>query len=265
MIGANNTQKQKQTNYHSWMVKGQTPGGGWIVSQKLVGVISESAANNMKVMVDSTKNLWPAKGADGIKAQLGAEITFTMDKDFQVTKVEGRDEVLKKLAGVAPADKAQFEVLFSEEILKKAAEETFGSLPANPVKKGDQWKYQTSVSMGPLGVMRLVNQYTYDGLVGKLHRIPYKGTVQWLPSNAPAVGGGLPLKVTKVNLNNAESTGTMLFDGEAGMPQSAELNLKLQGTFTLEINGMESNLQVSLTQKQTTNVSSTPQLRPPTP
>jgi hypothetical protein len=176
-------QKQKQTTYHSWTVKEQTPTGGWVVVQKLLANKVDMDMNGQKIVVDSTKGIYPATGGAAFKAMIGCEFTMTLDKDLKVVKIEGREAFLQKLVGLQPAEKAVLEETFSEDTLKKGFDEAFGFLPSNPVKPGDNWIRQATMSMGGMGKVRAQSKYTYQGPADNLQKIIVDMTFQWLPAD----------------------------------------------------------------------------------
>src|SRR5262249_16568554 len=91
-------QTQTQTFYFSWTPDKQD-GDNWVINQKIEGVAMEIDIGGTKINYDSTKDT-NANNPLGefFKALVGSEFTITLNtKDQKVTKIEGRDEFVKKL------------------------------------------------------------------------------------------------------------------------------------------------------------------------
>jgi hypothetical protein len=261
------TQTQKQTFYFSWTPLSQS-GDDWVVSQKIVGVKMDIDLGGSKISYDSTKtdNQNNALG-DFFKALVGSEfkLTIHMPKDTQadVTKVEGRDDFLKKLTTANQQMKPLLDQILSDESLKQMAKPTFAALPNKEVAKGDSWKATTVLDMGPIGKYDNTFTYTYDGKNAegkddaekKLDKIKVTTELKYTPPDEKAQGGGLPFKIKSADLTSKDATGQILYDADKGRIARSTMNLKLNGKLSIEIGGQTTEVNLNQTQDTTVETS----------
>ncbi len=254
VMGMEITQKQNQTFYFSWEPL-EEKDGAWKVRQKIIGLKMDIQIGGTPINYDSTKDATGANPlSDFFKNLIGAEFTLTIDKDMKVTKVEGRDEFLKKLSGSNQQMEPLLKQILSDDALKQMADPAFAIVPGKPVKKGDTWERTSKLNMGPIGTYDTTYKYTYDGPDAKdknLAAIKVDTTLKYSPPGAGA-GTGLPFKILSADLKSKDGTGTALFDTQKGRLASLNLGLKLEGKLTIDIGGM--NSEVQLNQEQTTQV-----------
>jgi hypothetical protein len=258
-------QTQKQTFYFSWTPEKQEGNDVWVVKQKIEAVQMDIDIGGSKISYDSSKAAADASNPLGefFKNLVGSEFRLTIslkpDK-IQVTKVEGRDDFLKKLTGANPQMKPLLDQILSENALKEMAEPTFAVVPQREVTVGEKWTKESTLDMGPIG--KYENKYTYtykgknkdakDDKAKKLDRIEVETALKYVP---PAEGGGvasLPFKIKSADLTASDAKGTVLFDEEAGRVDSSTMHLELKGKLSIEIGGQTT--QVELQQTQDTNV-----------
>jgi hypothetical protein len=84
------------------------------------------------------------------------------DKDQKVTKVEGREEFLKRLGQANQTMEPLLKKVLNEEALKQMADPAFGMLPGKPVGKGDSWTRDSKLSLGPIGSYKNTHKYTVE-------------------------------------------------------------------------------------------------------
>jgi Family of unknown function (DUF6263) len=253
VMGQNITQVQKVTFFLSWTPVDKDKDGNWTIKQKIDGLKMEIEIGGNKIPFDSTKDTGGTNPlSDFFKALVGSEFTLTIDKDMKITKIEGRDEFLKKLVKENQAMEPLLKTILSDEALKQMSDPAFAAIPDKPVKKGDTWDKKSSLNMGPIGSFETNYKYTYDGPdEKKLQKIKVDTTLKYVPPG-PNAGGALPFKILKADLNSKESKGDILFDSEKGRVGGSNMTMKLAGTLTIEIGGMSSD--VTLDQTQTTTV-----------
>src|SRR5262249_29851923 len=107
-------QTQKQTFYFSWKptkVEGKTVE----IEQKIEGVSMDIDIGGSKISYDSTKDTTANNPlGDFFKALVGSTFTLELDlADLKVTKIEGRDDFLKKLVAANPQIKPLLETILS--------------------------------------------------------------------------------------------------------------------------------------------------------
>jgi len=155
----------------------------------------------------------------------GVKLKVHMDRSFKITKLEGHEELLRKIGADDPVAGKVLQEMVSEASLREQIQGEFNFLPDKPVKSGDQWERQFTIPAGPLGSFHLRQKLTYDGtetVDGKvLDRIRSTAAASYtLPKGA----GDLPVKVSKGEILEQDWKGTLWFDREAGRLSRSELN-----------------------------------------
>ena len=253
VMGQDVTQKQTQTFYFSFTPTAQDSTGNWTVKQKIEGVKITIDINNNAVSYDST-NTAAANNAlsEFFKQLVGAEFTLTIDKKLKVTKVEGRDEFIKRLGGANAQMEPLLKKILNDDALKQMADPTFGALPEKEVTKGEQYTRESKLSLGPIGGYDSKFTYTYEGKDEKDANIAKIKVATTLKYNLPTEAEGLPFKISSADLKADNAGGTIRFDIAKGRIADSELKLQLTGTLEIEIGGTKT--KVELKQEQTTTV-----------
>jgi hypothetical protein len=208
----------------------------------------------------AVKNVGGATGElpaqDKFNQQLkGATFRLTVTPHGEVTKFEGYEALLKKLAGEDAVARKTVQAVLSEDYLKQAATDVFGVLPSGPVKVEEAWERKHELPLGPLGSFAIARTYTYDGkdnLAGKLFdKIGFKGTAAY---TAPKSGeaGPFPFQVTKADLKPEGIKGTAWFDADAGRLVGLETSMNVKGTLTAVVSG--NTLDTELDQARTVKI-----------
>jgi hypothetical protein len=247
-------QTQKQTFYFSWTPVKQE-GDVWTLKQKIEGVAMDIDIGNQKISYDSTgKEAANNPLSEFFKALVGSEFTITLDtKNMKVTKIEGRDEFLKKLVQANPQMKSLLDAILSENALKEMAEPTFAAIPQKEVAVGDSWTRDSTLDMGPIGKYENHYKYTYEGKDGKLDKIKVETTLKYKePAEAAGGTSGLPFKIKSAELKSSNASGTILFDPEKGRIESSDMRVTLDGKLSIDIGGQVTD--VTLNQTQTSKV-----------
>ncbi len=123
-----------------------------------------------------------------------------------------------------------------------------GVLPTDPVKLGDRWRREETMEVGGGQALHFVNYYEYAGELTKDGRKLDKFTVySESVSFSLAEDSPLPLKVTKSDLQIAESSGTVLFDRALGRIVERHSRKQITGQMTFSINNMELPGKLDLT------------------
>jgi hypothetical protein len=255
----NNT--QKQTFYFSWTPV-EEKDGTWVLKQKIEGVkMKIEISGSPPIDYDSTKEgAATTPLSDFFKVLVGSEFKLTIDKDMKVTKIEGRDEFIKKLGGANPQMEPLLKQILSEDALKEMADPTFAAVKTGEIKVNDTWERPSKFDMGPIGKYNNVYKYTYQGKDqgnNKLDRIKVDTTVKYEKPDDAAFGGGLPFKIKTAELTPKNATGFVLFDNEKGRVEGSESNLELSGKLGIEIGGQTTNVELSQTQKTSVKTTDT--------
>jgi len=251
--GSNIKQKQEQTFYFSWMPVKQN-GDSWEIKQKIEGVKMRIEIGGQPIEYDSTKEgATSTPLSEFFKQLVGSEFTLTVNKDFKVTTIEGRNEFLKKLTNSNPQMEALLKQILSEDALKEMADPTFAAVPNKEVKKDESWSKDSHLDMGPIGKYDNTYKYTYEGLdKDKKSKIKVETTLKYTPPDEKASGGGLPFKIKSATLAIKNAGGTILFDADKGRVDESEMHVDLSGDLNIDIGGQAT--QVKLEQTQTTKV-----------
>jgi hypothetical protein len=252
-------QTQKQTFYFSWTPV-RKDGESWVIKQKIEGVAMDIDIGQQKISYDSTKGKDAGNNPLGefFNALKDSEFTITLNtKDMKVTKVEGREEFLKKLVAANPQMKPLLEQILSEKALVEMAEPTFAAIAGKEVTKGESWERKSTLDMGPIGKYENDYKYTFEGTEGKLDKIKVDTTLKYKEPGEVAGGGtsGLPFKIKNADLKSSSATGVILFDPEKGWISKSDMKLELGGKLGIEIGGQTTEVNLTQTQSSTVETS----------
>jgi len=244
-------QVQKQIFYFSW-TPFKKEGDNWILKQKIEGVAMDIDIGGSKIGYDSTKET-AANNPLGefFKALVGSEFTVTLDtKNMKVTKVDGRDDFLKKLVNANPQMKPLLEQILSDKALIEMADPTFNVIPNKETPKGEKWTRKSNLDMGPIGKYENEYTYTFEGQdeKEKLEKIKVEATLKYKAPEEVAGVGGLPFKIKSADLKSTNSSGTILFNAEKGRVDKSTMKLELKGELSIEIGGQTTKVELSQTQ-----------------
>jgi Family of unknown function (DUF6263) len=253
VMGQDVTQKQTQTFIFGFTPTAQDANGNWTIKQRIEGVKITIDINNNAVSYDSTNPTATNNAlSEFFKQLVGAEFTLTVDKSMKVTKVEGRDEFIKKLGGANSQMEPLLKKILNDEALKQMADPTFGVLPGKEVTKGEKWERKSDLSLGPIGGYTSTFNYVYDGADEKDKNLSKIKVDTKLEYKLPTESEGLPFKIKSASLKSENAGGTIKFDNAKGRIAESDLKMQLNGTLDIEIGG--TTTKVDLKQEQTTQV-----------
>lgn len=252
------TQKQDQTFYFSWTPV-KKDGDNWVLKQEIVGVKMRIEIGGQPIEYDSTKESQASSPlGDFFKALVGSSFNVTVDKNFKVVKIEGREDFVKKLSQQNPQMDALLKQILNDEALREMADPAFAAVPPTPKKVNESWEKVSKIDMGPIGRYENTYKYTYEGKDkqnAKLDRIRVEPTLKYVPPSDNVQAGGLPFRIKGAELTSKNSTGTVLFDAEKGRLDSWDTKVELDGKLSIEIGGQTT--EVKLNQTQSTTVKTT--------
>jgi hypothetical protein len=171
-----------------------------------------------------------------------ATFRVTLTPRGEVTKFEGYEDLVKKIAGDDTNARKVVQAVLSEDGFRRSAAESFGLLPAGPAKPGDKWGEDRKVEApyGPLGSFTVTKTYTYEGkdtINGKsVDKITFTGTAVYTPPKT-ADAGAMPFQVVKGELKADDIKGTMYFDADAGRLVGSEAAMRIKGSLTITVSG----------------------------
>jgi RNA polymerase sigma factor (sigma-70 family) len=243
-------QQQTQTFHFRWEPV-EKRGEGWVLKQKVEGVRLDLDIGGNKIAFDSAKEATTNNPlAEFYKALVGAELRVTLDREYKVEKVEGRDQLIEKLGAANPRLRHLLPQVLSEGTLRQTAWASFVALPRRRLRPGDSWAMTSLTDLG-MGKWRTSYKYTYAGKQGKLDRIRVETTLD------EQAAGDTPAFKIKRGQVKSNGTGTILFDGARGRVVSLELEQKLEGKLTVAAGDQDAPVELSQTQKITVRTTDT--------
>jgi hypothetical protein len=248
-------QKQSQTFYIKWTTD-KVEKDSVVLKQEIIGVKMDIEIGGNKISYDSTQKEQQANPlTDFFKALVGAKFTLTIStKDMKVTDVKGQDAFIEGLAKANPQLKTLLETILSDKALKQMADPIFGVVPeGGKIPDSKTWTRESKLAMGPIGTYDTVYTYKYEGTKDKIANIGVTTKLTYSPPTAGKEDKGLPFKIVTANLKTDKAgTGEVKFNTEKGRVDSSSMELELSGTLTIEIAGM--NTDVELKQKQVSSL-----------
>jgi hypothetical protein len=240
VLGNEEYKEEVQTNLVSFQVLKKTDD-----AVVLVQTIEEMKTELIKGKDDP-------QAAATLEKMRGAKFTITLNNKGEITKFEGYDAFITKLSdGDANVEKVLRAVL-PPDTFKKMAAQSFSMLPPKAVKKGDTWDRETNISMGPMGSLKAKHTFKYEGTEKDLDIITNAAKLEYVAPKGD--GGGLPFKILKGNMMAEKSAGKTLFDRKLGRPVQDNTTIVLKGSMTMEILGMELDVDIHLNQTSVTRV-----------
>jgi RNA polymerase sigma factor (sigma-70 family) len=260
----------KQTFLLSWTPKNKDPDGNWTVVQKIVSVQTEIDIDGKKIRYDSTKDVGTDKRwAEFFKTLVGSEFMLAIAPDMKVTKIEGYEHLVRKLAAADPQVGLVLPLIAEEVNPKQMAELLFALVPDKAVKVDDLSFKQGELNLGPMGTYAARYQYRYAGREGKLDKIQMDAVLIYEASGLNVLrdkrgnnlGDRLPFQIkagslkSKVNdLKIEEARGTILFDPDKGRIDRLDVHWKLEGKMILDLTGNPRGVELSQTQQTTLKI-----------
>jgi hypothetical protein len=258
--GQDLTQKQESTFYFEWKPLKQE-GDKWILKQKLEGLeMKIDISGNPIEYKSSQKEAAGSAGNPGLvdffRNLEGSEFTVTLNKDFKVEKVEGKEEFVKKLGAGSPQMDNMLKRLMTDDALKQMCDPTFALVPDQPKGVGESWEKKVPINLGPVGTYEITYKFTYKGKDEKekdKDKIEVDTTLVYKPPAADAEGLLFKIKSGELKSTNPEK-GVILYDPKAGRVARATVKLKISGTVKVTISG--SDTDVELNQELNTTIES---------
>jgi hypothetical protein len=246
-LGKELKQETEQSTLFSVSVEAVNADKSVVLEYKIEGVIARSATGGGAAALE-----------EKLQQQLtGATFKVTLGAKGEVTKFEGYEDLVKKLAGDDENAKKVIRALFSEDELKAKATDALRFLPDGPVKIDAEWERDSKWPLGPLGSFELKKKYTYKGIekavpINKaLPAINYHvPDPKYSPPPKPE-GAPLPIQVAKGDLRAENFKGTVYFDAEAGRLAYAETTLTVKGTVSFAGQGQGGNVDTEVSLEQT--------------
>jgi hypothetical protein len=249
VMGQDVKQVQKQTFFIKWTPQAKDKEGNYVVDQEVVGVKMNIDIGGNTISFDSSADKQQQNPmTDFFKALMKQKLKFIISPDLQVKKIEGREEFIKSLSETNPAIKTLLETIMSKEALTKMAEPTWWAVPTEAVSKGKTWEKKSELDLGPIGKYDTTFKFTYEGEdQNKRDKIKIDADLKYTQPAKDRTG--LPFTIKQAKLESKNGTGEAIFDRGTGRIESSKLTMKLDGTLTIEVGNMAT--EISLNQDQT--------------
>jgi Family of unknown function (DUF6263) len=270
VLNNNVKQDQEQTFYFEWKtVLKDKDKHIWEITQTIQGVEMNIDLGGTKIVYNSTKADTPQNNAlaDFFKALVGSKFTLTVEVPdngpVKITKIDGRDDFLKKLVQTNQQMKPLLEQILSEKALMEMAAPTFNALPDADKAPKDKWDASSTLDMGPIGKYNNKFNYTYEGKNSdakedkdkKLDKISVTTELTYTPPDTNVAAGGLPFKIKSADLKSKDAKGEILVDTDKGRPVKTTMHLALSGKLSIEIGGQTTEVTLDQTQDTTVDTS----------
>jgi len=194
----------------------------------------------------------PGLGDFGTKLK-GSTVTATLSDKGEVTKVEGYEKMLDKIAGGDDATRKILGTVVSEASVKEMIGQALPPVPNKPVKVGDTWTESTKVPLSGLGTVNSKQTFKLESATDSTAKVGMTGELTF---KAGGEGdAGLPFKITKANLKTDKFTGTQTIDLKAGRLKDGKAEMAMSGTMTISAGGQE--IEATIKQKTTTTTTVT--------
>jgi tRNA A-37 threonylcarbamoyl transferase component Bud32 len=196
-----------------------TPGGGQEVELEFLSIRDRITLGDKTMLdYDSTQKSsapGPNSLTDIYGKVVGSKIRYFLNASNEVERMEGVDELEKRLSSGASADAAFSKIQFSEGNLKQMMSGLYRDLPSKAVQPGDTWSYQMGMAMNPIGTVNM--NYTVTFQNWEQHwkrncaRLEIQSTVKTKPDTNSNPAG------TSVSSFEGTISGVAWFDPELGM------------------------------------------------
>lgn len=201
--------------------------------------------DNGEAPKDEPEALKPLR--ETVKALAGANFTIVVNKDGEVSAIEGAEKGLPKADALDPAIADALKKRFEADRLKRESKDVFGMFPKTTVRPGEPWDRTEVMDIGSGQTLTFLYKYEYVGTTeqdGKtLDKLAVKASTISYQMDNPAS----PIQLGKSDLKIASSDGTILFDREAGRIASSDVKSRITGDLTLVINGKDLPSTLDLT------------------
>jgi hypothetical protein len=151
VLGNTEEKEEQQTNLVSFLVKKKAAD-----SIVMVQTIEELSTETKVGKQDPGTQ-------DVLDKMKGHQFTITINNQGKITKFEGYDSLIGKISNDNEEVEKVLRAILPVDFFKKTSEGAFSMMPDKAVNKGDSWKRETKMSMGPIGGFNIVHNYKYEG------------------------------------------------------------------------------------------------------
>ena len=184
-------------------------------------------------------------GLDAIGERMkGATLSGILDSNMTVTKLEGYDKFLDKVAGDDKAMRKQLQQQLSETSMSQMFSQVFSFGPSKPVKVGETWTRSEKMTVSGMDAT-VKTKYKLDSLTSGIAILGMTGDVTFKAGTALP---GLPegIKVDKFDLKADKYSGSMKFDTKTGRLTESITNADMNGTMSLGLGGNKIDVEMKI-------------------
>jgi len=207
---------------------------------------------DMEMTSDKLPGGIPGLGGLGEKVK-GSTLIATLDDKHTVTKLEGHDKFLEKLADDNDMLRQQMKQQFSEESLKQMFTQVFAFAPDKPVKVGETWS--RTDKMPAAGLEAVVKQkYKLDSVSNGVAKVALTGDLTFKAGKSfPGLPEGIDIK--KFDMKADKFSSILLFDTKAGRLNENKTDMDMKGEISMAFGGQEIDMTMKMKATQTTTIS----------
>ena len=93
----------------------------------------------------------------------GASFKVSLGADRKITRFEGYEEFVERIADGNAKLARFFRSILSESSFRKMVTQTFSIVPPHPVRAGESWNQSQDMSLGPFGSVSVVRTVRHEG------------------------------------------------------------------------------------------------------
>ena len=179
--------------------------------------------------------------APSIRAMTRSTFTCHLNADGTLDRVEGVEEMLEAIKGQAGADAAAAVGGMGESQIENWMKGYTQSdwMPGKPVRPGDTWTHDKTVTLGPMGDLRSKSRFRLSKWAKHRNRdcalIEFTGTVANRPAAEAASG------VPKMSFRDLAIKGTTWFDPK--LKACLDTQVRQTGDIDMEVPGQDGSIQ----------------------
>jgi hypothetical protein len=220
-----------------------------VIAAKQDSTTVELTTLSLEIITDGAVNI-PGLGTISERIK-GSTVTAVLDENMTVTKLQGYDKFIDKLADNDDDLRKQMKQQFSETSVSEMFSQVFSFCPKKPVNVGDTWPRTEKMSLGGIDAVNKM-KFKLDSITGGVAKMGYTGD---LTVKAGATIPGLPegIQVDKFDIKVDKLGGMMTFDTKAERLTESTQNGDINATMTLAAGGqkIEMAMKIKLKQKVT--------------
>jgi Family of unknown function (DUF6263) len=249
-------QTQKQTFVIKWTPK-EEKDGKYVLEQKIDYVKMNILIGTTTIQYDSEAKDQPKNPmTEFFDSLMRVELTVYVNKsDMKVSKIDGREKFVDKLAENHPQMKSLLKNILSEDAIKTMSYQTWAGIPLGEKKVGYEWTpdtKDTKLDLGAIGTYINTYKYKFDSVKDGQAKIIVTPTMEYKAPDA-AKGGADALPFVIKSTSNLKSVadkckGEIFFDLEKGRIASSNMEMKIDGKVVIDIGGQETPVLLTQTQ-----------------